>query len=823
MPRTRSAALLIGLALVAALALVLARAQPARAHAVLERSLPAQDERLELAPELVETWYSEPLERQLTKVEVLDTQGNPVHVGDTIFSDEDTYYAAVALPVGLGPGIYTVSYENVSSVDGHQWTGSFSFIVLNPDGSVPQGTAFTPEGGGGEQGYLPEAGDTALRWLAIIAAVAMAGAAMFFLVVARPASGFLPEEQSGRVERAAMTVTSDIVLLGVPVLLFAATAQLALLADRLGGAGAIDDILFHTRTGALWLARAGCALLVLAAFLPALLSERWRAGAAATAACLIALVAGVSVLMMYSLNSHGATGGGEFWSVSSDFLHFAATAAWVGGLLQLPLVFWWTRERLDRSERLLYIANVFDRFSWLAVIAVTLILGTGVFNGFVQLPTWEALWDTTYGRVLIAKLLLILPLLGVAAINAVFLKPALVDATDALYGQPDEPPAARDLPRVETRLQRLQRALPYTVAAEFGAAAIVLLSVSILVQTTPAESELRQAQSQGGDDYVQTATAGDLSVDLRVSPFVVGLNTFTLVLTPEEGADLGRVLQVQLRARFDDRTVAPTTTSGQQFSQQELTPTGDPGTYSAESSLLTRPGDWLVEARIQRAGVDDTSANFVVPQVGGPQPEERGLFDLPFDFVNWNIVAGGALIALGLGATLIWYNRPSSWRRSTANSVVFAGGALMVTGAVLLFGVDVHETVVSSTSPIAPTESSVATGRQLYETNCRMCHGDGTGNGPLASTLPITPPRYVDHIPYHSDGTIFTWISEGMPLDAAEKIMPPFSSKLSEEERWHLVNYLRVTYGAGGAPVLPDDTPAAGQPTPTVPAQQASQ
>jgi putative copper export protein/mono/diheme cytochrome c family protein len=607
------------------------------------------------------------------------------------------------------------------------------------------------------------------------------------------------------------------------VLVFASCAQLGLLADRLGGAGAIDDILFHTRTGALWLARVGCALLVLVAFVPALINQRWRSGAAAVGATSVALVASLGVLMMFSLNSHGAGGGGEFWSVGSDFIHFTATAAWLGSLLQLPLVFWWTRERLEGPERLLYIANVFDRFSWLAVIGVALIIGTGVFNGLVQIPTWEALWETTYGRVLIAKLLLILPLLFVAAINAIFLKPALVAATDALYGGEDGAEPAVDQPRVQGRLERLQRALPYSVAAEFLVGVVVLFSVSILVQTTPAESELRQTQAVPDEAFVQSAVAGNLDTELEISPFVVGLNEFTLTLTPQEGAQLGQVLRVELRAFFDDPTARPSSSAGQQFSSQDLEPTGDPGTYAAESSLLTQPGDWRLQARIQRAGVDDAQATFAVPQVGGPQPGELGLFDLPFDFVDWNIVAGGALVVLGLGATLIWYNRPPGWRRSTALSVVVGGGALMVIGAVLLFGVDVHETVVPSTSPVPPTESSVAAGRLLYEANCKMCHGDnGGGDGELASTLPIPPPPYDVHVPYHSDGVIFTWITEGLPLDAAEKIMPAFSSDLTEEERWHLVNYLRVTYGGGAAPVLPDDTPAAGQPTSTPPAQQVS-
>ncbi len=64
--------------------------------------------------------------------------------------------------------------------------------------------------------------------------------------------------------------------------------------------------------------------------------------------------------------------------------------------------------------------------------------------------------------------------------------------------------------------------------------------------------------------------------------------------------------------------------------------------------------------------------------------------------------------------------------------------------------------------------------------------------------MPV-PPLSV-HVPVHNDGTLFTWISEGLPLDQEEKNMPAWKDELTEEERWHLVNYLRDTYGQG----LPD-------------------
>jgi mono/diheme cytochrome c family protein len=224
---------------------------------------------------------------------------------------------------------------------------------------------------------------------------------------------------------------------------------------------------------------------------------------------------------------------------------------------------------------------------------------------------------------------------------------------------------------------------------------------------------------------------------------------------------------------------------------------------------------------VRRRGLDDTEAVFAVSQVGGAAAlrQTPGMFDLPFDFVDWNIVAGGALIAIGLGVTLIWYNRPPGWRRSIANGVVAGGGASMVAGAVLFFGVHVHEVVVPSTSPIPPTNESIAMGRGLWEMNCRVCHGpNGEGDGPGAASLPLPPPPYNQHVPYHSDGTLWFWISEGIPPDSDQKNMPAFKDRLTEDQRWHIVNFLRATWGEEQfTPVFPDDTPEEGTPAPATP------
>jgi mono/diheme cytochrome c family protein len=346
-----------------------------------------------------------------------------------------------------------------------------------------------------------------------------------------------------------------------------------------------------------------------------------------------------------------------------------------------------------------------------------------------------------------------------------------------------------------------------------------LVATSILAQTTTATGDLRAQATQSAEDFAVTGEGDEIEVELTISPLTVGLSEYTAVLTPVSG-ELGEVLGVRLIATFDDPSVAPS--AGRQGTSQELEATSDPSVWSAEAALLTQPGDWRIETRVQRRGEDDEVVRVSVPEVGGflaREDEPQDLFDLPFTFTGWNVVAGGAMVALGIGVFLIWHNRPPGWRRSTSASVGIGGALALVAGAVLLFGVDSHEATVLRTSPVEATGASLARGQELFERNCIQCHGPtGEGDGPAAETLDVKPPRMSDHVPFHSDGVIFTWITQGIPPDEEEKDMPSFEEAFSEEDRWHLVNFLRAAFDLESFdPVLPEDlqTPEGdGAPTP---------
>jgi putative copper resistance protein D len=95
-------------------------------------------------------------------------------------------------------------------------------------------------------------------------------------------------------------------------------------------------------------------------------------------------------------------------------------------------------------------------------------------------------------------------------------------------------------------------------------------------------------------------------------------------------------------------------------------------------------------------------------------------------------------------------------------------------------------------TPVPFDAISVANGATLFAANCVPCHGpQAKGNGVLAKTFAIPPVDLLTepHTAKHTAGDFFHWLTYGIPGTG----MPAFADKLSEEDRWDLVNFLHAT------------------------------
>lgn len=778
------AVLLSAVAAVIAAVVAAGDAPPAYAHAALVRSNPANNESLIRPPIRVTLFFSEGLERKLTKIEVVDQQNERVDDGDLRFDDADPTFASVGLP-DLVPGAYFVRWSNVSSVDGHPYSGQYPFIILNEDGSLPAGVDPANLGGATSGGTeaLPKPVDSALKWIAMISLAAVAGAAFFVAAVLRPATAFLEDDDRQRTIEGAEQWLVNIAHVLLPASFIAAALLVVVAVNSFATSTSLWDYLTSVRTGEYRAALLALLIIALAGT-DLLFLSRGRTARNAGIALLIFATAGS--LFTYSMVSHGATDEGKFWSVLSDYAHLAASAVWLGMLVMLPPLLR-TRTLGEGARRYLFQANVFDRFSVAAGLSVIVILATGVFNSLVEIPRWSAFTDTTYGRVLLVKLGLVALLLPVAGLNAFVLKPRLVRAIDEAYPEGSDSAAST----VPAMLARLERMLPRTIVLEVVMVLAVFASVSILTQTSTAKGEIAQeeAQRQASAADTQTTETEGLQLALEVTPNLAGQrNQYNLRITTTDGSPVPEITQARLRFNYD----APDTVLPQQ--ELVLTRFGE-GDYRGEGPFFTQPGNWRVEVRIRRAGADDISRLFIfgVLEPARTNTDEGGTFDLPFDSLTWNETAGAALAILG--AVLLLYRRELRGIAAAVERVSLSAAAvLLVGGAVLWFALpDEHGAGgdLQAGNPIKPTQSSVARGRELFQLNCVSCHGaDGRGDGPSAAGLNPPPSDFRLHMPNHTDPEFFNFIANGYPGTA----MPAFRQALSDEDIWNLVNFLRASF-----------------------------
>lgn len=527
---------------------------------------------------------------------------------------------------------------------------------------------------------------------------------------------------------------------GAAVLLLATALNLATVCDAYRSIS-LGDLLFDTRSGQYWIVRVAAALAAAAGAL--VLSRKPRIGSAAV------ITAGLAYLWGYTATSHAAAVPGSGWARGLDMVHGVAALAWVGALLGLALAARAGR-REDRWRQLM------PRFSLTASLAVFLLLGTGFLSALVEIDHFSKFSGTRYGITLLVKLGLAVPLLALAGYNA---RRGYANLVAARQGEP----------------RRFQ--LLVTLEASLGLA--VVFAAAILTQTTASRSIVA---GPSGRPFDASTTVAGMEVRLTIDPNHTGLNTYGVQITAGGAANPIEASRVRLTFRYqENQDIGPSTLT---LSRSE------PGSYLGQGPFMTLEGRWRIEAEIRRPDADDAVAFFDVRPAGVPVAGmvSTGTWTKPTPGLTWNQFGGLLLVFAGLGFTL--YRQPlrSLGRRAgtAANGLAISGfGA----GFLLLFAVHSHEMDTSlPANPVFPDANSIATGRTLYEQNCIACHGR-TGVPPSGLQLNPYPLDLTVHVPQHPDGQLYNFIANGVPGSA---MVAWKDAGLTEEQIWHLVNYLRT-------------------------------
>lgn len=170
----------------------------------------------------------------------------------------------------------------------------------------------------------------------------------------------------------------------------------------------------------------------------------------------------------------------------------------------------------------------------------------------------------------------------------------------------------------------------------------------------------------------------------------------------------------------------------------------------------------------------------------------------PFRFsidATWNdwlvralVLAGLTMLLLAIGIAVL--GRSKRWGKTWR--IAFPTGLFIFSLPFVFYPIAVQSYPETYRKTPVPFDSiSIANGLSIFSANCIPCHGpQAKGDGILAKTLPKQPIDFLTepHTAMHTAGDFFHWLTYGR----FDGIMPPFGEKLSEEERWDVLNFLHA-------------------------------
>jgi copper transport protein len=611
---------------------LLAGAAPAAAHAALTDSNPKDGAVLATAPKDVTLRFSEQVALGEDAIRVLDPSGKRADTGETLdLSAGNVVKYGIALHRGLPDGTYTVAWQAVSA-DSHPVSGAFTFSI----GAPSESTVALPsqEAGGGAVGVLYGIA----RYAAYAGFIVLVGGAAFVLACWRRGAAERPMQRL--VVRGWLTLA-------------AATLLMLLLRAPYTGSGELSGIfdltalkaVLATKTGAALVSRLlllGAAALFVAVLFGAYARKSAEQGAEEDdedsshkdltfGLSLGGGVVAAGIAATWAMSEHASTGLQPGVAMPVDVLHMLAVAAWLGGLAAL-LVALHRSPALDRTA--------VRKFSRLAFGSVVVLAVTGLYQSWRQVGTWQALVETTYGQLLMAKVALVLIMVGGAWYSRRWTgrltEGAAEEPEAALSGTRTgdrtekagtaagtDPERAAQLARQRaameaTRIKRARDADPHrtglrrSVLVEAVVAVVLLAVTTVLTSSEPGRTELKEAGR--GTDAAPAVPAGPVDLSL---PFDTGgengRGTLRVQITP--GRTGSNALHVWAEATDRKPVDAPElkvalTNEDRQIGPLPVVPDKlGPGHWSASGVQVPMAGTWKLDVTIRTSDIDQVTVN----------------------------------------------------------------------------------------------------------------------------------------------------------------------------------------------------------------------
>jgi putative copper export protein len=287
------------------------------------------------------------------------------------------------------------------------------------------------------------------------------------------------------------------------------------------------------------------------------------------------------LLLMQSLVSHGASEPQPVAPVLADWVHFIFTSLWLGGVAMLAMVV--APAALAAPNRLRELGIAITRFSPLAMFSVFAIALTGIAQSAGFVGSFEALFNTAYGRAILVKVALLLLLIAFGAFHQQVISPRL------------QAWRLRDV--IGSGAMDAARRFRVSILAEMGVSLLLLAAVGVL-------TALPLARDVAVDPAVTVLTqlADDLTLTLGITSVSTGAVLFDLHISMLASGSTVDARQVMLQIMNLTDGAGGTELPLQRF---------DEANYVGQYAGVKPNEAWRIEAVVRRTGKPDTRATFI--------------------------------------------------------------------------------------------------------------------------------------------------------------------------------------------------------------------
>jgi copper transport protein len=532
--------------------------------------------------------FSERPDPRTSYIRVLDAQNERIDNNDFTISTTSAREASVTIYTSRlqDDSIYTISWRTLSLDDGHITEGAYVFGI----GNIADISA---AGGGQETRYVTSTLDALFKWPLIVAQTAIVGGAFAHLFFSR---SVLPAGENVAIKRLAIIIiASSVAIAGfATALLFVQASNLAT-SENSDYLSIFQSLVSGSPSGSVWMLRAASSAAIIALAIGYYVVA--RKGRRSTPLMMAILVAGAASIFSNSMLSHNSAAPVyPELAIFTDWLHFMSVSVWVGGLFYFSAVAMEMIRAASKGDSIQthrHLSLLLPRFSILATTSLGIIGITGIYMAWIHIHDFEFLFQTAYGTSLIVKLSAAAPMVALGGYHQLILHKNMV----LLAAGGRHVTAGSDNRGTKNATSRFSKTVKIESIIGIG----VLLAASFLTITSPPSQQHHQAMGGANTGYLHTVPVDNTEVTFAISPFQVGVNTFTVMLRNEAGQPPTNIQNVFMRFTNTEAGIGPIIAA--------LEKTND-GTYSVTGAFLSQPGTWKIDFIAQRTDAYDLNHSF---------------------------------------------------------------------------------------------------------------------------------------------------------------------------------------------------------------------